>query len=561
MPRVSVPRLTAFALIVLWALLFATVGPALAAPANPHPFPLQQPDGTTFLARMYGDEWNNGFETLSGYTILQDPATGYWVYATLDGWGNLAPTTLRVGLDAPKNLTPHLREQRQRPLYAPPLNSIPRAPWPGVQGTLPTLFILVEFNDQKHVGSNASDWAAKAFGTSGSVKDYYNEVSYGKLQITPAADSHGTTNDGVIGWLTLNQNHPNTGNSIGDANRQLAKDAIIAADPYINYSAYDTDNDGYLSSTELLIVVIVAGYEYSYGSSPCGPGVWGHRWSLYGSVSAPQLDGVYVGASGGGGYGQFGEWHCRASSPPGHIATIGIMVHEIGHLLNWPDLYDPDYSSEGVGVWSVMGSGSWGRTTLSGDTPAHPDAFSKVYQGWITPTLHSLPLSSPATENLAQVETNASVLQVRDNPNDVDWNFGRQSGNGEYFLIENRQQTGYDASLPGCGILLWHIDESVTYSNSANADENHPLVKLMEADGKDDLKKANNRGDAGDPFPGSSNNTLFSDTTNPSSKLYNGDNSLVKVEILTSGCSSTMQVRISSTVNFSHFIFLPIAFR
>ena len=66
------------------------------------------------------------------------------------------------------------------------------------------------------------------------------------------------------------------------------------------------------------------------------------------------------------------------------------MAHEFGHDVNWPDLYDTDQSGEGVGEWSLMGSGSWGESTaaghLPGDSPTHPDAFSLYYQGWITPS-------------------------------------------------------------------------------------------------------------------------------------------------------------------------------
>jgi immune inhibitor A len=89
----------------------------------------------------------------------------------------------------------------------------------------------------------------------------------------------------------------------------------------------------------------------------------------------------------------------------------------------------------------------------------------------------------------------------------------------EYFLVENRQQTASDTFLPGSGLLVWHIDDSVF----SNADENHPRVKLIQADGLDELKANLGRGDAGDPFPGYSHNTAFTDTSTPSSKSYAGE--------------------------------------
>ena len=172
------------------------------------------------------------------------------------------------------------------------------------------------------------------------------------------------------------------------ANKQITRDAIIAADPYVNFGSFDANHDGQIASNELHVVIIVAGYETSYGgaSVACAPNVWGHAWSLGSGVAAPIVDGVAV-AGAAGGYTQFGEWHCSVNAPPGHMATMGIMVHEMGHDLNWPDLYDVDYTSNGIGYWSIMSGGSWLALAgqFPGSLPPHPDAFLKWYQGWLTP--------------------------------------------------------------------------------------------------------------------------------------------------------------------------------
>ena len=140
-----------------------------------------------------------------------------------------------------------------------------------------------------------------------------------------------------------------------------------------------------LSVSELHVTVIVAGYETSYGGEldVCGNSVWGHQGGLY--DAAPKLDGTVVNSRGGT---MFGEWMCTPSSAPGQMSSIGIMVHELGHDIGLPDLYDTDFSSAGLSRWSVMSSGSWNRvgTAFSGTTPAGLDAFSKSYQGWVTPT-------------------------------------------------------------------------------------------------------------------------------------------------------------------------------
>src|SRR5262245_34683593 len=88
--------------------LFCLAGPLLrsaeAGPANPTPFPIMQPDGVTFVARMVGDEHWNAHETIEGFTILRNSATSFWVYAGRDGAGTLVPTALVVGRDQPAGL-------------------------------------------------------------------------------------------------------------------------------------------------------------------------------------------------------------------------------------------------------------------------------------------------------------------------------------------------------------------------------------------------------------------------------------------------------------------------
>ena len=242
------------------------------------------------------------------------------------------------------------------------------------------------------------------------MADFYKQVSYNKLQITPAAETSGTANDGVVGWVSLAMNHPNTGSLNSEADYQAAhntiRSAILAADPFVNFATYDTNGNGALDPRELHITVIAAGYETSYGgeAASCGKSVWGHQWRVAGhSVTAPTVDGK---VAGGLGYMLFGEQHCSTNDNPGHHATIGIMAHELGHDLNMPDLYDTDSSSEGIGEWSLMASGSWNRTAgqFAGSTPAGLDPFTRSYQNWVTPVE-----VTSATVALGQVETNQSV--------------------------------------------------------------------------------------------------------------------------------------------------------
>ena len=112
------PRSPAF-LFALGLMAASAMQTAPAVPANPTPLWLQQPDGSRFKARRWGDERQHGFETDSGFTILQDPDTQVWTYARQRCDGQLAPSTDPVIADetavsAPP-LKPHLR-----PSSAPP---------------------------------------------------------------------------------------------------------------------------------------------------------------------------------------------------------------------------------------------------------------------------------------------------------------------------------------------------------------------------------------------------------------------------------------------------------
>jgi len=550
-----VAALAAIALMLIWP-----AGAVLAGPVAPVEVSLTQPNGTVIAVVPFGDEWYSGYE-YQGYTVLLDPASGYWVYARQEKSGQLIPGPWQAGIDMPPaNLPLHLRDQQA-------MQSVPTADshftpnaWSGSSGTQRVLVVLVDFTPSVSRGTTEAQWNQLFFDTTPgakSVRNYYSQASFGKFDLAPAAETYGIANDGVIA-VTLGYAHPYTLTS--QENREISYNALVAADPYINYSSLDTNGNGALENTEVHLMIIVRGYEESYGGTggACTPNVWGHRGSLSSNPTPPQLDGVWVAAySYGGGYTQEGEWHefiadgCDGSAP-GHMATIGIMVHELGHDIDWPDLYDTDTTdgsdSAGVGNWSIMAGGSWGYTSgdlYSGQTPVLPDAFLKWYQHWLTPTQVTTPTLGVVVPNSAQ---NPVAYLLGINPKGLDWDFGTATGTGEYFLVENRQQQGFDAGLRSIsanakGCLIYHIDETRTSANTANANPTRKLVDVEEADGfpQDlDLTTGGNNGDSGDPWPGSAINTTFNDASTPNSNWYDGSTSGIAVTNITTtvtGCT------------------------
>lgn len=516
-------------LLIATALATTTVlaGPATAVPADPQPYRLTQPDGDSFSARRFGDEWYNGVETARGHTILQGPR-GWWRYAERAADGSLGLSGSVVGRDTPPDRR-HLRDrveqrrgERLRSMRVVPKvdDVLPEAGGPEAApalGTDRSLVILVQFLDQASVGTTAAQWSSAYFGAGKSVRDYYAKASGGQFTLAPAAEVSGTANDGVVGWLTLNRNHPNT-TEITDDNRAVTRAAIEAANPYVDYAAFDANGDGQLTNRELHVTVIVAGQEASCCSA-WGKSVWGHKWQLT-NAGTPNVDGKWLG---NWGYTQFGEMHGD------HMAVLGIMAHEIGHDLGLPDLYDTDRSSDGVGLWSVMGGGSWLKTAAdahAGQTPPLPDAWTRWNLGWITPT--QVEGTQTVSINAAASGTSGVAVQLLDNPGGPgDWTWNNL-GSGQYFLVENRQRIAgsYDESLPGNGLLVMHVDES----KGSNATDGARLVDVEEADGLAELDVyQGDNGDAGDLFPGTSGNRTFGAGTNPNSNLINGTASGVAI--------------------------------
>jgi immune inhibitor A len=152
------------ALPVLAALaLLTTGGVAEAVPVDPEQrVQLSQPDGTAFEARPFGDEWYHGFETPAGYTVVRDARSRTWEYAEPQG-DELVPSGLVAGEDRPAGLDRHLRDPSRA---APQRDAAGDSPRPANVGTQPSLVILVQFADQRSLGTTPAQWNSRFFGAS-----------------------------------------------------------------------------------------------------------------------------------------------------------------------------------------------------------------------------------------------------------------------------------------------------------------------------------------------------------------------------------------------------------
>ncbi|MEB2307954.1 MAG: M6 family metalloprotease domain-containing protein [Candidatus Brocadiaceae bacterium] len=535
--------LTLFTSLLLSALIFPLK--LYAIPAYEGLFTLQQSSGFTFEARQHGDEWYNWVETKDGYGIYKNSTSGNWEYyiPSADYDRGKRPSSLIgrtshavVGiadpslLGIPRGLRPPKTSLKKPESSGSNRNVFPKknlqteaalekgSKGTAIRGTIHLLIIAVDYEDMKATYP-ANQIQPLLFGDSNSVSDYYSKTSYSSVSIAPAAELHGTLNDGFIGWLRLSGNHPNTGSNTDERNQAISKSAILAADPYIDYAQYDTNEDGVIEPTELSIMVMVAGYEAA-ANSP-SPSVWAHSWGISGGC---QVDNKTIYA-----YAQFGEKHRN------HLATFGVMAHELGHqMFGLPDLYDTDYSngfSYGIGYFDLMGYGSWGRSASgfdAGSSPTYLSAWCKEYLSWGNVNT----ISSSQCVSFPKADGNSSSI-FRLNTADTN----------QYFLIENRQFSGYDAgfqSVTGAtghgGIVIYHIDRAKTppLNWQVNADQNDKGVDVEEAN-EGCLENLCSKLDAAvslvetNMFFFCGNNSDFTDTTIPGSRLKNGDPTNISV--------------------------------
>lgn|GEM_PF-3311791 len=355
-------------------------------------------------------------------------------------------------------------------------------------GTKRNIVIMVDFQNKNFdAGHDNAYFNNLIFGNGNSMRSYYAQQSYGKLTVA------GT----VLGpYRSIHPIEYYAGDENGDIDTglsgtevpiyELAREAVQlakAANPGFNWSEYDTDYDGIIDA----VTIIHAGAGQEEGGA-ANSTIWSHKWGIYGGVDVGGGKIVYI-------YNMNPE-----------TGQIGVLAHEFGHVLGLPDLYDTSYDSKGAGEWELMASGGWNGN--SGDCPAGLSAWSRHYLGWLD---YTVPTQDTSEVQIPNINDNAFALKL--------WTEGADSL--VHFLVENRQKIGYDSALPGEGLLVWWVNNPERYIGNNTVNYNCTMMPL-EADGRWDLWQGNNWGDAGDPFPGSTNNTAFTFTSNPDSTGIDG---------------------------------------
>lgn len=365
----------------------------------------------------------------------------------------------------------------------------------GMTGTKRGLVILVDFKDmefqlpepQTFFNRYFNEAGFSDYGFFGSVRDYFVEQSYGTFAID--FDVVGPFHLAKPMWY---YGAPD-GNRHDSRPQEMIYEAVTMADRHVNFSNYDWDGDGEVDQ----VYVIYAGYAESEGADKNT--IWPHE----SQITATRLDGVYIST-----YACSSELQNTSGTTP---SGIGTPCHEFSHCLGYPDMYN---TSEGTPYdmycWDVLSHGSYNGAIvngvkLGGVLPASYTSYERMEAGWLTPVELT---SETHVRDMRPINDDAREAYILYNDGNRD----------EFYLIENRQQQGFDRGLPGHGLLVTHVDydEMVWGANNVNADKSHPHMTVVKADNNISPSTA-----AGDVYPGTTGKTALTSMTTPASTVFN----------------------------------------
>lgn len=485
-------------------------------------FEFTQPDGSKLRVRGWGDQQQAVFETLDGRPVRRDPQTGYYNVVT----GPEPPTRGPAGADVPPayRLPTRTRSNGQPPRAGsepglPPagtrwqqrraerrlamsaaLTRGPLAAPPARQtvGTFVGLCLLVDFPDvpgtisRDEVEAFCNQPGYSGFGNRGSVSEYFRDVSGGRLTYTNLVAPYYTAQRGRDYYTDESVDQPLRAVEL----IKEALDHLVASG--LDLSTLSTDSRGFVYALN----VFYAGARVNNWAQ----GLWPHAYHLLTNYRL-RPDAVA---------------HDYQITNMGQELTLGTFCHENGHMLcDFPDLYDYGGESAGVGAYCLMCAGG----NISPKNPVHVGAYLKHAAGWASDVATLAPGS---TVTLGAGTNEFGLL--------------RRSAT-EYFIVENRQQSGRDIALPDAGLAIWHVDEMGDNSDEQMSPAQHYECTLVQADGKSHLERNVNLGDGSDLFH-AGHRDRFGPSTNPPSHWWDGTESALELfDIGPAGASIVVSVR------------------
>ena len=506
----------------------------LAVPARMGECVYVQGDGSTITLTKQGDEFFHFYTTADDQVVLrgeEDPENFYFAEIASDGGikpsnvpasneghrtpeqakyvGSVDKGKMRAALAtsmATARSNRHHPDSQNAMANGPRLaadNSsvgvgfMPSASFPST-GSPKVVVILAQFPDMKFTMDDPATYFSNLlnqkgfseYGATGSAADYFSAASNG--QFSPQFD--------VYGPVTVSKSYSYYGAPTSSGGNDsyphiMVVHAMNELDATVDFSQYDTDGDGNIDN----VYVFYAGYGENYGGvdENC---IWPHSWYVKSGGSVyKKYDGVYVDR-----YACSNEYMYGYNKPEG----IGTFVHEFGHVVGLPDLYDTVYgeaSNLTPGIYDVMDTGSYNN---DGRTPPTYSIFERNAASWAE--IEEITADDASSLTLEPIVTSNKGYMIR------------TGASNEFFLLENRQHTSWDQYIPGHGMLIWHVDynSSIWASNKPNNTAAHQHVDIEEANGSVNNTSYNTL--QGYTFPGTSGNRSFTSTTSPSLTSWDG---------------------------------------
>lgn len=445
-------------------------------------------DGTEVKAQLVGDEFLHYYVSEDGTKYVQDESTGLYRKMTDEVTAQRRAAVRRAQAQG---------RQKRMLRKAQASNAF--------QGTKKGLIILVQFTDSKFKSghnlalykriANDANYSDNNF--KGSIKDYFKAQSHGMFEL----------DFDVVGICQLQHPYAYYGKNNSQKEdvkpgEMVAEACLWAHEHGINFSKYDWNGDGEVDQ----VFVLYAGHgEASYKDANT---IWPHMYYLSASDygKSLSLDGVTV-----------DTYACSSElNGDGNLDGIGTFCHEFSHCMGFPDLYDTSYAGWfGMGDFDLMCSGSY-----NGDSkcPAGYSAYEKAECGWLT------------LKDMTNIEQETSIVGVQPMSADGDAYIIKNKGHeDEYYILENRQKTGWDSYLPASGLMITHVDYNADIwdwnmpntsgkyedANGNTKTNDHQRLTIFRAG-----KSTDEYGDASDLYPYGSNNSLTA-TSSPAATLHN----------------------------------------
>jgi len=379
------------------------------------------------------------------------------------------------------------------------------------KGVKKGLVVLVDFKNKKFADGhdleyyknviNGKDFSDEEEGYVGSVRDYFLAQSNGQFEL----------DFDVVGPVTMSKNYGYYGNDGAyqkdEKVYEMIKEACDGIQDKVNLKDYDWDGDGEADQ----VFFLYAGLGQASGGSPGT--IWPHESELrYWPCGVLSYSTGKINT-----YACANELQPETQGSSRYIsAGIGTICHEFSHCLGFADMYDTTGGGGyGMSVFDVMDQGSYNG---NGFVPCNYTAFERIYAGWV----EAIELIDPATvKDMKSVSDYGRPF--------IMYNY---KNTNEYFLMENRQNTGWDKGLYGSnGLLIVHVNyvPSRWANNSVNSSaEKIQCCTVVNADGSRENTQYSLQGDL---YPyevkGVTMNDEFTDESEPAAKLYtkNSDNS------------------------------------